>query len=469
MRSFLGHAAVYGVATFLMQAAGFVLLPLYLRCLSKEQFGELELVTRLAETAGTLLLFGGFRQALFALYSQAEGEPEKRRVVCSTYLLVGGCALVGGVMACLLPGLAGVDAVLVRLGVLTVLLEPFSLVPLSLMQARTQSVAYVSVVAGQFLCRVGLAVLFVAGLGWGVVGVLLAVAMTGAVFGTVLSLVELGRGLALPAWANVRALLGFALPLLPGGVCFFVLHHGDRFFLRTYASAADVGVYGLGYKLAMLVTTFGLGPVYMVWSARMYAVAKQPDAAERFGEAFTRILAWFLLVGLGICLFAPDAIAVLGGEGYAAAAWVVPPVVLACGFQAAATLMDGGLFITRRTGRKLLVTALAAAVMLILYAILIPIGGSMGAALATALGFAALAAMTYHASQPLFPVRYEWGRLRLALAMVVGLWAVSLVFPSFAARCCLFVAAPVLLSLLATREERGALAGFVLRPVAATG
>ncbi len=467
MRSFLGHAAVYGVATFLMQAAGFVLLPLYLRCLSKEQFGELELVTRLAETAGTLLLFGGFRQALFALYSQAEGEPEKRRVVCATYLLVGGCALVGGGVACLLPGLVGVDAVLVRLGVLTVLLEPFSLVPLSLMQARTQSVAYVSVVAGQFLCRVTLAVLFVAGLGWGVTGVLLAVALTGVVFGAVLSLYELRRGLELPAWAHVRALLGFALPLFPGGLCFFVLHHGDRFFLRTYASAADVGVYGLGYKLAMLVTTFGLGPVYMVWSARMYAVAKQPDAPDRFGEAFTRILAWFLLVGLGVCLFAPDAIAILGGEGYAAAAWMVPPVVLACAFQAAATFMDGGLFITRRTGRKLLVTALAAGVTLILYAVLIPLGGSMGAAWATLLGFAVLAAMTYRASQPLFPVRYEWGRLRLAVATVVGLWAASFVFPSFAARCCLFAAAPVLLSLLATREERGALAGFVLRPVAA--
>ncbi|MGL4551285.1 MAG: lipopolysaccharide biosynthesis protein, partial [Gemmataceae bacterium] len=458
MKSFLGHAAVYGVATFLMRAAGFVLLPLYLRCLSTPQFGVLEVVTRMAETAGMLLLFGGFRQALFTLYGQAEGD-DKRRVVCATYVLITAGAALGAAAAWCSPGFYGVEAWTLRLAVLTVLVEPFSVVPLSLMQARSESLAYVAVVGVQFLCRVAVAVLFVAGFGWGVDGVLLSVVLTGVLFGVALSVNELRRGIAAPAWPTYRALLAFALPLLPGGACFFVLHHGDRFFLLRHADADAVGVYGLGYKLAMLVSTFGLGPAYMVWTARMYAIAKGPDAADRFGEAFTRILAWFLLVGLGMCLFAADIVDLLGGPEYAAAAAVVPPVVLACWFQAAATLMDGGLYVTRRTDRKLAVTALAAALMLVLYAALIPLAGLMGAAVATMVGFAGLAAMTYRASQPLFPVRYEWGRLGAALATAFGLWAASFAFPSFAARCCLMAAAPVLFALLATREERGTLAG----------
>ena len=64
----------------------------WLHGLTPPEFGVLEVVTRLAETAGTLLLFGGFRQALFALHNQAGDERERRQVVCATYLLQHGPA-----------------------------------------------------------------------------------------------------------------------------------------------------------------------------------------------------------------------------------------------------------------------------------------------------------------------------------------------------------------------------------------
>src|SRR5262249_12698992 len=40
-QAFLRHAAVYGAASLLLQAAGFVLLPLYTRCLGPRDFGVL--------------------------------------------------------------------------------------------------------------------------------------------------------------------------------------------------------------------------------------------------------------------------------------------------------------------------------------------------------------------------------------------------------------------------------------------
>ncbi len=86
-QSFLKHAAVYGLASMLTQAAGFVLLPLYTRYLSPADYGVLEILGRIAETAATVLLFGGFRQALFTFYQQASDEKERRRVVSAAFLL----------------------------------------------------------------------------------------------------------------------------------------------------------------------------------------------------------------------------------------------------------------------------------------------------------------------------------------------------------------------------------------------
>jgi O-antigen/teichoic acid export membrane protein len=134
--------------------------------------------------------------------------------------------------------------------------------------------------------------------------------------------------------------------------------------------------------------------------------------------------------------------------------------VLACAFQAFATLADGGLYIRRRTDRKLWASGLAAAAMLLLYAVLIPLAGVDGAALATVLGFALLAGLTYAFSQPLFPVRYEWGRLVGLVGITVGLWGASLLLPiltqaplGLTARSGLFLLAPIVYATLVSANE----------------
>jgi O-antigen/teichoic acid export membrane protein len=442
-RSFLKHAAFYGLATLLVQAGGFVLLPIYLRCLTPDEYGVLEVVGRLAETVGTCLLFGGFRQALMTFYQQAGSDRERRQVISATFLLVVGSCLAGGAAALLFspslgtwltPDLSSKGAAptpfLLRLAVLSILLEPLCLIPLALMQARTESAGYVVVVVGQFVVRVGLCILLVRYLHWGVTGTLTATAATGALFGLTLSLRELSKGVATPAMHHLRALLAFSLPMLPGGLCFFLLHHGDRFFLLHYCSTSEVGLYGLGYKLAMVVGAFSLTPMYMVWSARMYGVARQADAGDVFGRVFTRILAAYLFVGLGLCLFAEEVVVFLGGPEYRAAAWFVPPVVLACFFQSASSLMDAGFYVRHRTGVKLGITLATTAVMLFLYCTLIPFWGGKGAALATLCGFCFLSLATFIVTQRTFPVHYEWTRLAMLMALAATVWLVAQTLPS---------------------------------------
>jgi O-antigen/teichoic acid export membrane protein len=474
--SFFKHAAVYGLANFLLQAGGMVLLPIYLRCLSPGDYGVLEVVGRLAETVGACLLFGGFRQAMMTFYQQIEEEPQRRRLVCSALALYICSALVGGCIALVaLPELCGrlgsfladqpsgapeVGVGLFRLAVLGILLEPFSLVPLSLVQAREESITYVVIVVVQLLFRVSLSIILVRYMHWGVAGALTATACTGAVIGLSLSARELCRGIAWPSATHMAGLFRFALPLMPGGLCYFVMHHGDRFFLKHYSSTEEVGIYALGYRLAMAVSIFSLSPLYMVWSARMYAVARLPEAPVVFGQMFTRILAAYALVGLGVCLFGNEAVGLLGGAPYARASLVIAPVLLGCMCQGAVSLMDAGLYVRHRPGLKLLVTLVGTSAMVVLYVLLIPLYGSMGAALATLGGFAILAVCTWWVTQQVFPVRYEYRRLTLVLALGPTLWLLAQVLPAapwvLPVKLLLWLLAPVLLwfSGLVSPEEK---------------
>ena len=98
-RSFFRHAVLYGLCGVLVQAGGVLLVPLYTRCLTKADFGALEVLGRCAEMVSTLLLIGGLRQGLYSFYQQSKSEEERDRVFRATMLiLVGACLLGGGVV-----------------------------------------------------------------------------------------------------------------------------------------------------------------------------------------------------------------------------------------------------------------------------------------------------------------------------------------------------------------------------------
>jgi O-antigen/teichoic acid export membrane protein len=441
-RSFVKHAAVYGLAGLLVQAGGFVLLPLYTRCLTPADYGVLEVLNRLAETVGTCLMFGGLRQALLTFYQQSPDESDRRQIVATMFGVLGTTIFLGGGLMLasagplsgllnqfIHPGDAPIGAGLLRLALLAVLLEPFIQVPLTLLQARVESVRFVTINVGQFFLRIALCVLFVKYLHGGVAGALASSVTIGLLFGLALCFRELVRSPGRPDLRKLRGLLRFALPLVPGGLCFFLLHHGDRFFLLRCRDMQEVGTYALGYKLAQAAGMFGLTPLFLVWTSQMYKAAQKDDAPEVFGAAITRILAAYLLTALPLALFQDEIVRLLGGAAYAQASTVVAPVLLAYFFQAAATLMDAGLYVRHRTGLKLCVTLATTAVMLLLYALLIPPYGSMGAALATLIGFVFLAVCTWVVSRRVFPIRYEWTRLAALLALASGLWLASRLLP----------------------------------------
>src|SRR5205814_3917881 len=97
--SFLRHAAVYGAANVLLQAACLVLLPLYTRFLTPSDFGLLEILGRTGDVLMTCLLVSGIRQALVAFYQQSPTETERRSVAGSGLLiLLMGCLAGGSVL-----------------------------------------------------------------------------------------------------------------------------------------------------------------------------------------------------------------------------------------------------------------------------------------------------------------------------------------------------------------------------------
>ncbi len=419
-RSFLKHAAVYGFGTLLLQASGVVLLPLYTRYLVPADFGILEILERTGSVLAILLMANGIKGAAFSFFCQARDETERARIVATVSLviwlglLIGLAAIVAGAQP--LSRLLGIDdARLTVLGLAASIAQLLPMLPMYFMQARLQSVAYILASLLTMVFRVTLVVLAVAWAGWGVWGVLWGTLAASLVSGLILTALEFRRYGFYPDPSKLMPVVRFAWPFLPGGLCGFILFSGDRFFLLRYAGADEVGVYALGARLAGIVGTVAYVPLHKVWSAWLYGVYRQPDGPRAVGRMITRLLAPYVFVGVGVCIFREEILSIFGTTAYAGATSVIIPLIAARFFITAQMLMDGAFYVYRRTALKLGITLFTTAVILVLFALLIPRYYAVGAALAALGAFFCHAGATYLVSQRVFHVRYEFGRLAAML------------------------------------------------------
>ena len=319
--------------------------------------------------------------------------------------------------------------------------------------------------AAMFCFRVTFNIVAVAWLGWGVWGVLWASAATSAVFGAILTWHELRKASFLPDMKKLKDVFRFALPFVPVGLCGMALHNGDRFFLMRFAGADEVGLYALGYKVALVVGILSTGPLCQVWTARMFEAFELPSAPAVVGRVCTRILAAYLFAGIGVCIFQDELLGILAVPSYYGAMAVIGPVALAYLFWAASNLMDAAFWVRHRSDLKPRIIFVSASVTLGLYAWLIPPFGAQGAAYATLFGMVVHCGITFAVSQRVFCVQYEFRRLAVMLASAVALTLAARWMPpgilGFIGQFALWAAWPALLwwgDIITTSEKRMILA-----------
>lgn len=417
LRKIGGHTFVYAAGSVASRAIGFLMIPFYTHFLVPADYGLLELLDLTTFLIGTVVGLG-LNAAILRFYYDQQGE-EQRREVISTALLFG-VALLAVVYAVLFIASPSVSSLVfktdaystyLRLVFVSLSLDTVGELAMSYLRARQQSLLATGFPLARMIVSLSLNIYFIAGLGLGVMGVLYSgVISSTAVTTALMAMVFRNVGLRFSRQRLVQ-MLRYGIPLIPMTLGLFVLTFSDRFFLQRYASLSAVGVYALGYKFGMVSGAFVTSPFLQFWGAYMYEVVERPNGRElvaRLQVYFTFVL---LLFTLGLSLLSDDLLRVLSPPEYWGAAHVIPIVGLAYVFMGLSHFFRVGLYYTKQTKYLGYAVGGTALLNLPLNFLLIPGFEAMGAAWATLLSFAALALITFVASQRRFPVRYEYARL----------------------------------------------------------
>ncbi|KPL16659.1 MAG: hypothetical protein AMJ92_12635 [candidate division Zixibacteria bacterium SM23_81] len=459
-QNLFNQSIVYGLGRLVGQAVGFFLIPIYTRSLSTENYGVFALLT-MAVSVLSIVLGMGVGSAFFKYYFSSPDEGTKDSVTDSAFFLLVVVSLAAVLV--LLPLSSQLSQLLfgstnfaqhLKYLAWTALLNTLSIIPLSLLRAKEQSLRYSAITLTKFIFMLGLNIFFVVVLRKGVIGILQANLLSAAAMFLILVVPLCRSWRARLSWVHIKALLAFGAPLMPTQIASWVLTLSDRYLLKYLTNLEEVGVYTLGYNLGFAVNLLIIWPFSVAWGPFMYKVAGEQNASQVYARTLTYIGLASGSISLILSLFAPVLVSLVSPSAYFNAHKIIPLVAFSYAFYGMYFVFTAGLNITKRTYYFPFIVGFSAAMNIILNLIFIPYYGMMAAAWSTFVSYLVLAFLTYACSQKFFRVPYEYTRLAklvmaLLLVLVIGqVTKNSAGFLGFLLRTILFLMFPILLYIL---------------------
>lgn len=185
---------------------------------------------------------------------------------------------------------------------------------------------------------------------------------------------------------NKQEMWSYATPLFFNQLFNNLLKIGPVFIMGIYLSNKEIGLYNVGYKIALLVS-FSLGAFHLIFAPLMSGLFAKNDKAM-IGRLYKTITKWIFAISLVvlsiIILYSHTLLGIFGAEFILG---VNILLILSVGeFVNAAVGQAGNLIIVSGRPRLALINSIAATVLVIILSLLlIPTYGATGAAIAVAI------------------------------------------------------------------------------------
>lgn len=419
----LKGSAVYGVGVILQRFMGLLLLPLFTRAISPEDYGVVALISLISIALGGLLTLGT-GNSMGVLYFR-EQDPLKRPTIIwsNTILMVVNCAFWYVVLFLFAPRLSalifGSDrfADLIRIGVLGSVFSAISDPLLAYLRMEEKAKFYVVITLIGTLFTIGISIWLVLFENMGARGLILSATLVHGIT-LFISFILIGRTLPFGFkmelfWPLAR--IGF--PSIFGLFAFLIIDYADRQMIEVILGLSSLGVYSVGYSLGM-VMLIAVGAFSTAWPPFFMSYLNKPMEAR---NVFSRVLTYYLLgFGILVVLFfavARPLVVVMTAPPFHEAFIVIGLVAASYMLKGCYLIVLPGIYFAEKLYKQSLIEWAAAFVNIGLNIWLIPLLGILGAALATFISYLTLPVLAWAMARKYLQVDYQWKRVGLTLIL----------------------------------------------------
>ena len=408
-RNLISNTVLFGISTFGARFLTFLLTPFYTRVLSSAEYGITDL---LIQTGNLIIPIASVGIANGVIRYGLERSSNKASVFTTGILVTLAGFFVLALASPLLDQLTFLSGY-VRLVLLYVLAANLH----SICNQFARALGHVRLFALDGILRTVLTILLnillLAVFPMGAAGYVLANVLAdgiAAVF--VFSAAKEWRYLRLSSLSRSEAgrMLRYSAPLVPSTLCSWIINISDRYLIALLIGSAATGIYAVSNKVPNILMNVA-GIFTSAW--QLSALAEQPKAEKErfFSNVYAVYSAIAFVTASGVILTARLSTRLLAAPEYYEAWRYVPVLTLATTFACLGSFLSSIYMVEQRSTATLVTTMLGAACNLAGNFFLIPLWGSMGAAVSTL--FSYILIFTVRALHTRSMLRIHWALHRL--------------------------------------------------------
>ena len=418
-KKLLSFTLILSIGTVISKLMTYVVLtPLYTRTLTTAEFGIVELVVQTANMLMPLVSLG-INQAV--LRFGMDGETDRGSVL-TTGLAVN---IIGFVIFLLfypvirlIPPI-GEHALLIYLFIFCATTHYLFAYCIKSMHRAT--LFTICVIIGTAITVV-LDVLFLAVWDMGIVGYILAIALSDVtcsiiliISGKLYKLIRLDK----LKKSITKAMLRYSIPLIPNSALWWITDYSDRYMVTVMVSEAANGIYSLAYRLPnMLIMVCG---IFM--DAWQMSVLSEKSRLER-QKFFTNVFAMYqsiIFVGASALIVGAKLVTRIMADAAFYDSWqYIPTLVMATVMSCFVTFL-GTIYVVEKQSKSSLVTTVIGTISNVgANLVLIPLMGAHGAALATAFSYSLVVLLRAFHTRKFIPIGWNLPRFTTNLVLTVA-------------------------------------------------
>ncbi len=422
---------IYGLSSVASRLVGFLLLPIYTRVLTPEEYGVRAMIIVGVDLVGMLCSLG--LTTAMVRFATGDGDEEGRPEAISTAYVTGALVLTLGVSLGMLiaPWLSLLVlgdrqyAGLLRLGLVSLFFVNSMDIGLAYLRLRRRAATVAMISLSTLAFTVAANLLFVVALRWGVPGILYGEILTYGIFSTFVAQLTLRRTGVRFSMALAQRMVRYGAPLTLMPFAWLLVNRSDGVFLTHYDSLGATGIYSLALQCAQVLLVAVVMPFRDVWDPGQFEIARDPNGGVIYRRMFQTFTFTIVVAAFTFAIGASDVIHVMAAPRFHAAAAVVPILLCAHVVMGMSLFFNSGLLVRNRTALLGVIALVTALVNVAANALLVPRYLAAGAALSRVIALIVMAALTYTLAQRLWPQRLDFVALGKVVAVAAALFVVS--------------------------------------------
>lgn len=390
MSSIVKESFLYSIGNSLPALGGFIFLPIYLKFMSVEEYGIVSSMI-VIQSIASIFFSLAIERSVMRLYFDFKSKVDKKIFFGSNFISVFVISTFFVVLFLFSKDLLKNIFSEINFypyyscALLIAYVKCFFFVPKTYLQVNHKVSSYVLLSFGEFIFVNILVLYFVVYLKEGAFGML-----KGQLIGITLlipflfSIVRKNFILNFD-FSILKKSLVFSLPIIPTLLTAFVLNLSDRIFIDKYFGLADVGLYSLAYKVAM-ISLLAISSVNLAVTPHFFRKLNEKGllSSQKWSLSFNNNLIKIIgLIILIVLMFSNEIILILFGYDYLESIPVVGLLLISY-YYAGTNSVNGRLIqFQKKTHHSMVIDIFCALLNVGLNFLLIPDYGMIGAASAT--------------------------------------------------------------------------------------